>query len=153
MADAPQEHPMKESRMKPDVLRTLHECSVGSIAETMTFPEIVARLAAVGTESYCTDLYRREKTYYLATGESHVEPEGELDPQEFAASSVAADFSADSVKEAITANQRGTITYVEFLRRIMAAGTTAYCVYIRGRRAIYVGRTGDFHVELFPVAT
>jgi uncharacterized protein YbcV (DUF1398 family) len=138
--------------MNPDVLRTLHECNTGAIAETMTFPDIVARLAAVGVESYRTDLYRREKTYYLATGESSIEPEGDLDPREFAASTVSADFSADGVKDAIAANQRGAISYVEFLRRIMAAGTAAYCVYICGRRAIYVGRSGDFHIEYFPAA-
>ena len=36
------------------------------------------------------------------------------------------------------------------LRRVMAAGTTSYSVYLNGRKAIYFGRNGDFHVEPFP---
>jgi len=37
----------------------------------------------------------------------------------------------------------------------MAAGTTAYWVFITGRRVIYFGRKGrkgEFHVEEFPGA-
>jgi hypothetical protein len=32
----------------------------------------------------------------------------------------------------------------------MAAGTASYSVYLNGRKAIYFGRNGDFHVEPFP---
>ena len=49
-------------------------------------------------------------------------------------------------------SQRGEHTYVDFLRKTMAAGCVGYCVHIRGRRALYFGRDGDVHVERFPGA-
>jgi hypothetical protein len=32
----------------------------------------------------------------------------------------------------------------------MAAGTTGYWVFLAGRKVIYFGRKGDFHIEEFP---
>ena len=49
------------------------ECSERSVAGTITFPDVVGKLMAVGIEQYHADLYRREKTYYSANGDSHVE--------------------------------------------------------------------------------
>jgi uncharacterized protein YbcV (DUF1398 family) len=65
---------------------------------------------------------------------------------------VAEQFDDAKVKEAVRAIQQGKIGYVEFLRRIVAGGTFAYTVHIRRQRTIYLGRTGDFHVEHFPSA-
>jgi hypothetical protein len=52
-------------------------------------------------------------------------------------------FSKDRVAEV------RNVAAVEFLRRIVGAGTFAYTVHIRGRKAIYLGRTGDLHVDIF----
>ena len=51
-------------------IQVLDECSERSVAGTITFPEVVGKLMAVGIESYHADLYRREKTYYSANGDS-----------------------------------------------------------------------------------
>jgi uncharacterized protein YbcV (DUF1398 family) len=59
-------------------------------------------------------------------------------------------FAEREVQQAIAAIQRREIEYPEFLRRIMAAGTTSYAVFLKGRKAVYFGRYGDFHVEPFP---
>jgi hypothetical protein len=37
-------------------------------------------------------------------------------------------------------------------RADMEAGTASYGVFLNGRKAIYFGRNGDFHVEPFPGA-
>jgi uncharacterized protein YbcV (DUF1398 family) len=132
--------------MNPSTVAVLHECSRRSQEGTITFPEVVGKLIGAHVESYHADLYRREKTYYLPSGESHIEP------LEIPSPTVAEGFSADGVEQSIRAIQRGEINYMEFLRRIIAAGCASYFVCITGRRAIYFGRTGDHYVEPFPAA-
>lgn len=139
--------------MDEKLIAVFHDCSAGSIAETTNFPAVVGKLMAAGAESYHCDLYRREKTYYMPDGRSHNEPEPELDPREFGAGAIAREFSADEVKSALIAVQTGAVTYVEFLRRIMAAGCVGYMVCLAGKRALYFGRGGDVYVERFPAVS
>lgn len=131
--------------MNENVIR---ECTEGSFAGTIRFPEVVERLGAVGVERYTVDLTRLEKTAYDASGESFVEPLPLAD-----APPVADDFSAAGVQETLADVQQGRIGYSEFLRRIMAAGIASYGVFLGGRRALYVSRWGDVHVERFPDRT
>jgi len=51
---------------------------------------------------------------------------------------------------AIRAVQSGAIDYKEFCRRIAEAGCIFYLVSLTGRRAVYYGRSGEAHVDLFP---
>ncbi len=136
--------------MDQNSIAIFHECSAGSIAETLNFPGVLAKLAAVGAEGYHCDLYRREKTFYLPDGSSHVESEPELDPHEFNGARIARRFSEDGINAALKSVQTGTITYVEFLRRIMAAGCVGYTVNLTGRRALYFGRRAEIYIEPFP---
>lgn len=124
---------------------TIHEACKLSVANSLLFPDLVRRLAEAGVESYYADLIQLQKTYYAANGEVclsrlEIEPIGPVGEH----------FNSAQVQEAVKAIQRGIITYVEFLRWLVAAGTFAYTVHIRGRRALYLGRAGDFHVENFP---
>lgn len=128
--------------MNENVIR---ECTERSFAGTIRFPEVVERLGAVGVERYTADLTRLEKTVYDASGESFVEPLPLAD-----APPVADDFSAPGVLKALADVQQGRIGYPEFLRRIMAAGVASYGVFLGGRRALYVSRRGEVHVERFP---
>lgn len=123
----------------------IQECTRGSFAGTVTFPEVVQRLGAIGVERYDADLVRLAKTYYAASGETR---EDALPLEE--APRIAEELAEAGVREALAAVQRREIDYPEFLRRIMAAGTVAYSVFLAGRRAIYFGRKGDFWVERFP---
>jgi uncharacterized protein YbcV (DUF1398 family) len=136
--------------MDQNSIAIFHECSAGSIAETLNFPGVLAKLTAVGAEGYHCDLYRREKTYYLPDGTSHVEAEPELDPHEFSGAHIADRFSEDGIKAALKAVQTRTITYVEFLRRIAAAGCVGYTVNLLGGRALYFGRRAEIYIEPFP---
>jgi uncharacterized protein YbcV (DUF1398 family) len=132
--------------MSQEIIAVMHECAARSHAGTITFPEVVARLAAAGVEWYHTDLCRAEHTYYMPSGESHVEPMYAL------AEPVAAKFSDAGVDAAVRSIQRGEIQYQEFVRSIMAAGCNGYFVLIAGRKAVYFGRKGEEHVEQFPSA-
>ena len=99
----------------------------------------------MGVERYHADLSRLEKTYHGISGGS------ERDTLPLAAPPpIGERFAEREVQQAIAAIQRREIEYPEFLRRIMAAGTASYTVFIQGRKAIYFGRHGDFYIEQFP---
>lgn len=125
--------------------RVIHECTRLAFEDKMTFPETVNRLLAIGVERYHADLLLLQKTYYGVNGATHVEPLPLPD-----APKIGDAFEAQPVKAAIAAIQRQEIDYSQFLRRIMAAGTACYAVFLDGQKAIYTGRKGDFHVENFP---
>ena len=135
-----------------ETIAVLRECSERSVAGSITFPEVVEKLMAVGIEQYHADLYRREKTYYAANGDSHVESESGLDPKIFNADAVAKELNPDGVKEALRQIQCEEISYQQFLCDILSAGIANYWVYLTSKRAIYVARNGDEYVEWFPGA-
>ena len=125
--------------------KVLKECEELSHSGKAVFPEIVARLAQTGVERYCADLVKLEKFYYSADGQSEVVPMPLSNPP-----AIARDWSVNNVRAAIRDIQKEEILYPEFLKRIMSAGVVYYDVFIHGRKAIYTGRNGDFHVENFP---
>lgn len=113
----------------------------------LAFPEIIARLSEIGVERYHADYSRREKTFYLPCGDSVVVPMP-IDRFE-----TGREFSAVEVEAAVRQSQRGEHSYPDFVRKTMAAGCVGYFVQITGRRAIYFGRNGEAHTELFPSPT
>jgi uncharacterized protein YbcV (DUF1398 family) len=64
----------------------------------------------------------------------------------------AVEFTASTVEAAVRQSQRNEHTYLDFIRKTMAAGCVGYFVQITGRRVIYFGRNGESHVEHFPPA-
>jgi uncharacterized protein YbcV (DUF1398 family) len=124
---------------------TIQNACEKSFTENMPFPEVIKRLAEAGVESYYADLNQLQKIYYAPCGETFV---AHLKTQPLG--TVAEQFDANAVKQALQDIREKKIGYAEFLRRIVAAGTRYYTVHIQGRRALYVGRFGDFHVEHFP---
>ncbi len=123
---------------------TIAECMKLSFAST-PFPQVVQKLAGAGVRSYDADLVRLRKTYYdeaNATAEEAMP----LKPSP----AIATGFDKAGVAATVRDIQQGRIGYPEFLRRIMSAGCARYSVYIGGRKAIYFGRDGDFHIEEFP---
>ena len=120
------------------------ECTKASDDERMIFPDILKLLMSANIERYRADLCRSEKIYYLPDGTSHATPNKPV------AGEIAADFSAGGVEAAVRASQAGAIKYGEFCTRIAAAGCVDYIVSLAGRRAVYYGRKGEAHIELFP---
>jgi uncharacterized protein YbcV (DUF1398 family) len=130
--------------MNSEVAAKLQETVALSLAAKVTFPEVVGRLIECGVERYHTDYSRQETTYYLADGDSAVVSTPHPPHQ------VGEEFSAAAVEAAIRQSQRNEHTYADFVQKTMAAGCVGYFVQITGRRAIYFGRKGESHVELFP---
>ena len=129
-----------ESQFEAAVL----ECTAGSDAGRLSFPEVIGRLVAAGVERYHTDLVRAEKTYYLPDGETRTLPCHPV------ASSPAEAFDAAGVEAAVRTIQAGGVDYAGFCERIALAGCVGYLVSLLGRRAVYYGRTGETFVEPFP---
>ena len=138
-------HKKEGSKLTRMDARVLNECERLSFENKAAFPEIIRRLAETGVERYCADLVRLEKFYYSADGQNLTEAIPLKD-----APKIGSVFQATQVQEAIRAIQQGKIDYPEFLKRIMKAGVVYYDVFVDGRRTIYTGRSGDFHVENFP---
>jgi uncharacterized protein YbcV (DUF1398 family) len=127
-----------------EAISIIENCIQESLNGRMTFPQVVNHLKSINVESYHADFRRQEKTYYFPDGTNHPSP------LKIPAQTITQEFSATAVQDAIRAIQAGTIDYSIFLERVMAAGCIGYFVFISGKRAIYFGREGDFHVEYFP---
>jgi len=123
--------------------QVMEEATSRSLQGTITFGEVVGKLLSIGVESYDADLVRMEKTYYMPNGKTHIEKLG------FKGPAIAQDFSQPEIAAAIKAIQKNEINYVGFLNRILKAGTTRYIVFLAGKKAIYYGRKGEFHIENF----
>lgn len=121
-------------------------CIEGAQRNTMTFPQIVGMLMEAGFESYMIDLRRSAASYYLADGDSFELPTHQVDVP------VAPTFDAAAIQAAIGEAQHLVpgYTYRGFCGKIAAAGCAAYIVSFSGRRALYIGRTAETHVEPFP---
>lgn len=130
--------------------KVMDECAQGALSGALTFPEIVGCLAAIGVERYHADYSRREITYYLPDGASHV-ASTQHSPAE-TGDETASEFSATAVASAVRQSQQNEHTYLDFIRKTMSAGCVGYFVQITGRRVLYFGRNGEIHIEHFPPA-
>ena len=112
----------------------------------MTFPQIVATLIEEGFEGYSVDFRRTTVTYYAPNGDSVGLP---MHAPEVP---VAAAFDTASIQAAIKEAQQLVpgFSYRGFCRKVAAAGCAGYMVSFAGRRALYIGRTAETHVEHFP---
>lgn len=121
-------------------------CLEGAEANAMTFPEIVGTLTREGFDSYTVDFRRAIATYYTPDGDS-IEV-----PMQKTGVPVASAFDAAAMQAAIKEAQQQVqgYTYIGFCKKASAAGCASYVVSLSGRRALYIGRTGETHVELFP---
>lgn len=121
-------------------------CLEGAEGNTMTFPQIVGALMQEGFDSYAIDFRRAMATYYLPDGDSAELPMHRVDV------AVAPMFDAASIRAAIKEAQQLVpgYTYKGFCRKAAAAGCAGYIVSFSGRRALYIGRTAETHVEHFP---
>jgi uncharacterized protein YbcV (DUF1398 family) len=123
----------------------LNGCVAASFAGTMHFGEVVKKLGAAGVEWYSSNLLVGTSTHYFADGTYH-----HTRWTEWTAPKTADAFDDNKVAAAIRSIQQRQILYPEFLRQIAEAGVVYYTVHLRGRKAIYFGRHGDFHIEPFP---
>jgi uncharacterized protein YbcV (DUF1398 family) len=134
---------MKVDDHKKSVART---CLEGAEDSTLTFPQAVGTLMQEGFEGYAIDFRRATATYYLPDGDSVELPTHKTDVP------IAATFDAVSIQAAIREAQQLVpgYTYKGFCKKVAAAGCAGYIVSFSGRRALYIGRTAEIHVEHFP---
>ena len=132
--------------MEPRQIEIAQSCLRGAEQDSMTFPQIVGLLIEQGFESYFVDFRRARAIYYRPDGDSV-----EL-PMHPAPAPIAPGFDKASVEAAIREAQQlvAGYTYAGFCQKVMTAGCAGYLVSFSGRRALYFGRTGETHVELFP---
>jgi uncharacterized protein YbcV (DUF1398 family) len=125
---------------------TARTCLEGAEGNTMTFPQIVGTLMEAGFESYGIDFRRATATYYLADGESIELPAHRVDAD------LAPTFDVARLQAAIRQAQQLVpgYTYKGFCEKAVSAGCGGYIVSFSGRRALYIGRTAETHVEHFP---
>ena len=121
-------------------------CLAGAEDNTMTFPDIVSTLMGEGFESYMIDFRRAAAIYYLPDGDSIELPAHRVDAP------VAPDFDQSRIQAAIREAQQLVpgYTYKGFCNKVASAGCAGYVVSFSGRRALYIGRTAETHVEHFP---
>jgi uncharacterized protein YbcV (DUF1398 family) len=121
-------------------------CLEGAEGNTLAFPQIVGTLMQQGFEGYAIDFRRAMATYYLLDGDSVELPAHKIDVP------IAATFNAVGVQAAIKEAQQLVpgYTYKGFCKQVAVAGCAGYIVSLSGRRALYVGRTAETHVEHFP---
>jgi len=123
----------------------INECSKRSLDGTITFPDQVMKLIAARTERYIADLIGLKKTYFGTKDEIHI-----TDLVLENLKKVITDFDEKEIKNAVIDIQQDRIDYKTFLHHIMAAGCSHYEVFLTGKKAIYFGRDGSFHIEHFP---
>lgn len=132
--------------MRDEQWAVAEKCLTGAINGAMDFPAIVGALTGAGFESYEVDFRRGEAVYFLSSGESVVLPIHRDDTD------IGALFDVAAVQAAVgeaQANAPG-YTYAGFCAKVKRAGCVSYIVSFPGRRAVYLGRTAEAHVEHFP---
>jgi uncharacterized protein YbcV (DUF1398 family) len=126
--------------------RVAKTCLDGAENNSISFPEIVGTLMQEGFEGYAVDFRRSIATYYLSNGDCV-----ELSTHGIEVA-VAPAFDADAIRAAIKEAQQQVpgYTYKGFCKTVALAGCAGYVVSFSGRRALYIGRTAETHVEHFP---
>ena len=127
-----------------NAIKTIHDSLKGSFNNTVTFPEHVKAVVAVGVIRYEVDLVKKIIIYHFSNNTTHQE----ILPHAFQMVPNSL-FVLEAVKAAITAIQKKQIDYPTFLNQIMVAGTECYEVDITAGHVIYSGHQ-DQHVEKFP---
>ncbi|SKB83999.1 Uncharacterized conserved protein YbcV, DUF1398 family [Sphingopyxis flava] len=135
-----------DATMNEQQKATAGTCLAAADGNTMTFPQIVGTLMEAGFESYAIDFRRATATYYLPDGESLELPAHRVDAP------VAPAFDTARMQAAIREAQQQVpgYTYRGFCEKAALSGCAGYIVSFSGRRALYIGRTAEIHVERFP---
>ena len=111
---------------------------------TIQFGQVIGQLVGAGVESYHVDYRSGRTTCYL--------PDGSTTDFSFERPQhgIAEVFDGEAVRAAILGAQQGRVMYPEFKVLSQRAGCAAYTVWISGRHVVYLGRSGETHIERFP---
>jgi uncharacterized protein YbcV (DUF1398 family) len=114
----------------------------------LPFPQTVQSLMGLGVTRYHVDYHASTATAYTSAGEVSTS----TIPSHVDVSTIKARvlWNGEAVVAAIRKTQRGETRYAEFSRECIEAGVTNYFAFLEGKRVVYLGAEGDFHVEWFP---
>ena len=132
--------------MDAETVAVAQSCLDAAHDGTLGFPEIIGTLMEAGFEGYAVNYRTGAQTFYLPDGGSVALP---IHP---CPGRVAARFQPEEMEALVRWAQSGdpAYSYRAFSERAKRAGCAGYLVSFPGRRAVYFGRTGETHVELFP---
>jgi uncharacterized protein YbcV (DUF1398 family) len=130
--------------MSPQEWREIEEVIEASQAGKLIFQDVVHRLLEAGVESYFCDLASMQETFYMTGGSTC------LKKMTLPVAAIAEAYSSSGLVAAIRGAQADTVRYPEFAKRSAAAGVIGYWAFLAGKKVIYFGRKGEFHVEEFP---
>jgi uncharacterized protein YbcV (DUF1398 family) len=138
--------PQGEMHMDDHKRAVAKACLGAAEDNTMTFPQIVETLMKEGFEGYAIDFRRALATHYMLDENSVDVPTHKIDVP------VAPSFDAVRIQAAIKEAHQLVpgYTYLGFCKNVISAGCAGYIVSFSGRRALYIGRTAETHVEHFP---
>ena len=111
----------------------------------LPFPVTVQRCLELGVERYHVDYVAKTITAYVGTAI-------DVAPVHLEAADASAEWDIAKIKEALRLVQSGAISYQEFSRGVIDGGVTNYWAFLKGKRVLYIGKLGDYHVEWFPGA-
>ncbi len=122
------------------------KCLEAAYDKSMAFPQIVGALIGAGFDGYSIDYRAGTATYYLPDGDDATIP------LPHGGASVAASFDAAGIAAQIKWAQANPpdYSYAAFCANVTALGCAGYLVSFLGKRVLYVGRTGETHIEHFP---
>lgn len=125
----------------------IEQLATATLNGSMPFPEILGRLMDEGVDFYQVDYRLRQFRFYGVHGDAVLAPLALKDLPE-----VHEVFDATKLQAAIHDSQMNGQKFRDFSVRAMLAGVQFYCVFLSGKRVMYLGRHGDQHVEWFPGA-
>lgn len=110
----------------------IHEAAQATLAGTMPFPQIVAKLIAAGVEYYHVDYAGRCKRFY--DGGGGMRSDGHHVRR---LPAVAAELDVEALRDDIRDSQQKGQHYRDFTVRAMRAGVQGYFAFLRGQRVTY----------------
>ncbi|TSD64931.1 DUF1398 domain-containing protein [Inquilinus sp. KBS0705] len=115
-------------------------------ATAKNYPDLAAKLAAVGIESYTVEVSTTAIIYRLSGGETLLHNNSNVAPR-----MIGLNFNRAQVIQAIRDNQQGKTNFPEFMQGIADAGVRFYEATLIGnnKRVNYIG-LGGFYEELIP---
>ncbi|HPY40595.1 MAG TPA: DUF1398 family protein [Thiolinea sp.] len=116
-----------------------------TLANRMSFPEVVSYLLEAEVDYYHVDYVKQRKTFY---GNEGITAETQI--HYMGLPKITSTLDVTALKSIILDSQVNHQSYEDFTRRAMVAGVVAYFTFLKGRRVVYWGRSGESHTEYFP---
>ncbi|QDK36356.1 hypothetical protein [Bdellovibrio sp. NC01] len=124
--------------MEPEILRTATD---QTLSNQISFEDMCDKFLRAGIESAHVDLFAKRITFH--TPEAHVYEESFY----FEGPRVADIFSEEKIILDFKSLLLRKLSLHEFFNFIMLAGVTGFTIYLLGKKVLFFGRRGEYHLE------